>query len=524
MESALGSDAAPAVRIDALSKAFGPTVALIDLSLAIASGEVHALLGENGAGKSTLVKILSGLNRPDQGTIEIFADKVQIRDPRESHALGIQTAFQEISLVGTLTVTQNMLLPYEPTGPLGTIRRRRSEEIVRAVLARYGLDDVDPRREVGDLDLTLRQRIEIVRALHREPRILLLDEPTSALSGADVEWLGALIEQARATGITIVFISHRMQEVRQFCTSMTILRNGTSVGSFAIDEISDDKVIELVIGRSLAATFPDKTSGVADTASTPVLQARDLAVDGTLDGVSVDLLPGRIHGVAGLNGMGQRALFHALFGMAPLSGGTIEVNGQPVLLRSPSDAVLANIGISLVPEERKTEALFLEMTGRENVSLPVIANYVKGGLVRDTDESGAVSRVLDMVQVDQRALYTACKAFSGGNQQKIVIAKWLLAESRILLLYDPTRGVDVGTKAEIYQLVRGYANAGGAVLFYSTDIAELVNLCDEVLVIYRGREAARLSDPGLTEANIMRAALGEAAGASSPSGAHERRQ
>jgi ribose transport system ATP-binding protein len=517
MESRMTPRSQAAVRIDGLSKSFGPTVALTDLSFEIAAGEVHALLGENGAGKSTLVKILSGLNRPDRGDIQIFEQPVEVRDPLESHRLGIQTAFQEISLVTTLTVTQNMLLPYEPVSMLGTIRRRRSEEIVRDVLAHYGLDAVDPRREVGDLDLTLRQRLEIVRALHRDPRILLLDEPTSALSGADVEWLGALIERVRASGTTIVFISHRMQEVRQFCSSMTILRNGTNVGSFAIEDITDEEVIELVIGRSLAATFPEKKAAYSDT-SAPVLAARDIAVDGALDGVSLDLLSGRIHGVAGLNGMGQRELFHALFGMAPLSGGSIAVGGQPVLLRSPADAVRANIGISLVPEERKTEALFLEMTGRENVSLPVIDGFVKSGLVRGVDENRAVSRVLDMVQVDRRALYTPCKAFSGGNQQKIVIAKWLLAESRVLLLYDPTRGVDVGTKAEIYQLVRAYANAGGAVLFYSTDIAELVNLCDDVLVIYRGREAARLSDPALTEASIMRAALGNVTAAAPSSG------
>lgn len=511
-----------AVRISGLSKSFGPTIALQDLSLEIAVGEVHALLGENGAGKSTLIKILSGLNWPDRGEIRIFDELANIRRPKDSYNLGVQTAFQEISLISTLTVTQNMLLPYEPSGALGIIRRRRSEEIVREVLERHGLGDIDPRGEVGDLDLPLRQKIEIVRALHRNPRILLLDEPTSALSGPDVQWLEDIIERVRESGTTIVFISHRIQEVRQFCSSLTVLRNGSNVGSFRVDEISDERIIELVIGRSLAATFPDKQTAPAASAPAPMLRARGLEVGGVLKGVSLDLIPERVHGVAGLNGMGQRELFFALFGMLPISAGSLEVSGQAVLLRSPYDAVKANIGISLVPEDRKTEALFLEMTGRENVSLPLIGKFVRGGLIRGAKESVAVRRVLDMVQVDARALYTACKDFSGGNQQKIVLAKWLLAESRILLLYDPTRGVDVGTKAEIYQLIRAYARAGGTVLFYSTDVPELVNLCDDVRVIYRGREAAWLQGAELTEARIMRAALGtvgaKAAPASAPLG------
>jgi len=236
-----------------------------------------------------------------------------------------------------------------------------------------------------------------------------------------------------------------------------------------------------------------------------------------LDGFSIDLWPGEIMGIAGLEGMGQRDLFFSLFGMTTPTSGTILVGGKPVTLKSPRDAIRKDIGISLVPEERKTEALALTMTGRENVSLPIIDRFKRLGLVDVTRESAAVARVLDLVQVDRRALYSACSVSSGGNQQKLVIAKWLLTESRILLLYDPTRGVDVGTKAEIYILIREFAKAGGAVLFHSTDVPELVNLCDEVKVIYRGREVAALSDDRLTENNIMRAALGETLENNAPS-------
>ena len=500
---------APAVEIRGLSKAFGATVALDDVSLTIPRGEVHALLGENGAGKSTLVKILSGLSRQDTGEVALFGDAARIDTPRDSHRLGIQTAHQEISLIGDLTVVQSMLLPYEPIGPTGHIRRRDSERQVRRALAELGLNDIDPHAEVRTLALPTRQKIEIARAVSRKPRLLLLDEPTSSLSGNDVQWLGALFDRLRAEGTTIVFISHRMQEVRDFCDSLTILRNGRMVGGFRAGEISDDRVIELVIGRSLAATFPPKPAEPARRGEAPILAAEGLAIEGGMEDFSFSLWSGEILGVGGLDGMGQRDLFLALFGMVGISAGDILIGGNRVTLRTPKDAVNSRIGISFVPEDRKTEALFLALTGRENISLPIIDSCVRFGLVDLQQESQAVGRALDMVQVDRRALHSPCNVFSGGNQQKIAIAKWLLAESRVLLMYDPTRGVDVGTKAEIYALMRAYAEAGGAVLYYSTDVPELVNLCDSVMVIYRGRKAASLAGDEITEASIMRAALGE---------------
>ena len=504
-----GSGAPAAFEVVGLRKHFGATIALDDVSLAVGSGDVHALLGENGAGKSTLVKILSGLIRPDAGDIFLFGEPARLGDPRAAHRSGIQTAYQEISLIKDLTVTQNMLLPYEPAYLGGQVRRRRSEELAREILRTLGLDDIDPRVEVATLDLSTQQRIEIARAISREPRILLLDEPTSALSGKDVEWLHGQVDALRERGVTTVFISHRMQEVRRFCDNLTVLRNGANVGSFAVTDISEEEVIALVIGRSLAATFPEKPPRSADAPAEPVLSAEGFAAGGRLKDLSFALRPGDVLGIAGLEGMGQRELFLALFGMIRPTAGTVSVYGKPVTLRSPRDALRADIGISLVPEERKTEALALEMTGRENVSLPVIERFRRFGVIDTAAEAAAVAQVLDLVQVDRRALHTACKVFSGGNQQKLAIAKWLLTENRILLMYDPTRGVDVGTKAEIYVMIRAYASAGGAVLFYSTDVPELVNLCDEVKVVYRGHEAATLSGDALSEAAVMRAALGE---------------
>ena len=505
--------APPAIAVNGLAKRFGSTVALDACSFEAVPGEVHALLGENGAGKSTLVKALAGLIKPDVGTVHLFGEPVRIEGPAAAHRLGIQTAFQEISLVKDLTVGQAMLLPYEPVGALGVIRRARARRSVRETLAALGLGDVDPEAEIRALPLPLRQKLEIARAVSRQPRILLLDEPTASLSGQDVVWLERLVEQQKKAGVCVVFISHRMQEVRAFSDRLTILRNGRHVGTFSTAEVTDDRVINLVIGRSLAATYPPRPERAGEMAGAPALAAVGLSVGDALRDATLELWPGRILGVAGLAGMGQRELFFSLFGLLPPSAGEIRVRDRKVTLRSPQDAVRAGIGISLVPEERKTEGLFLPLTGSENVSLPSIGRFVHRGLIDLDEEARAVRETLTQVQVDPRALYSPAKVFSGGNQQKIALAKWLLTGSRILLLYDPTRGVDVGTKAEIYALMRRYADEGGAVLFYSTDVPELVNLCDEVIVLYRGREAARVSGEALSEDAIMRSALGRGEGA-----------
>ncbi len=497
-----------ALTMEGVSKHFGATQALDGVSFQIGAGEIHALLGENGAGKSTLVKILSGLTRPDAGTISVFGSRADIADARAAHALGLRTAFQEISLVPDLSVADNLLLPEAPTHLGFVLDRRRAAEWVDGILTRLELRDVDPRMDVRDCALPIRQKLEIARAISREPKILLLDEPTSALSARDVEWLGRRIAELRERGTTVVFITHRMPEVRRFCDRLTILRNGRHVGSFAVSEISDQEVVRLVIGRSLAAAFPKRQSPLPSRTGTPALSVRGMRIKGHLDDMSLDLWPGEILGIAGLQGMGQNELFYALFGLTPTDGGTIEVRGEPVDLASPRDAIDARIGISLVPEDRKSEALALKLNGRENVSLPVITRFARFGWLDLARERRAVDRILERVQVHPRALYRPCSSFSGGNQQKIAIAKWLLAESRILLLFDPTRGVDVGTKHEIYLLMREFADAGGAVLFYSTDVLEIVNLCDRVAVMYSGRKRAELSGEEIAEETIMRVALG----------------
>jgi ribose transport system ATP-binding protein len=501
----------PAVAIEHVRKAYGATVAVDDVSFTIEAASVHALLGENGAGKSTIVKLLSGLALPDRGEFRIAGTPTRLSSPRVAHARGIQTAFQEMALVKDMTVLDNMLCPYGPLNALGMIRRRQAETVVAAHLDALGID-IALEEEIGALELAEQQKIEIARAIFRKPKILLLDEPTSTLSGRDVDWLGDIIARLRQQGVTILFISHRLREVRAFCDGVTVLRNGRHIATGRVADYSDDDVIGMIAGRALSQTLAHRPQSVRGLGP-EVLRADHIATTGKLRDGSFALHAGEIVGVAGLQGMGQLDLFLACFGMAEVTTGTLSVDGRQVFIASPVDAVRADIGISLVPEDRKTEALFLKLDGRHNASLPVIERFVRGGLIDAAAETKAVENVFDRVEVDRRALWTRAGAFSGGNQQKIVIAKWLLAESRILLLFDPTRGIDVGTKSELYSLIEAYAAAGGAVLLYSTEVPELVHLAHRVLVFYAGRVAAELAGAQISEEAILRAALGsEAAG------------
>jgi ribose transport system ATP-binding protein len=497
---------APAISLDEIRKAFGATLAVDGASFAVEPGSVHALLGENGAGKSTVVKLLSGLVQPDAGRIHVAGREVRIDSPRAAHRLGIQTAFQEMTLVKDLTILDNVLLSSAPSNALGMIERRTAEASVAQHFAKLGLAGIDLHDEVRDIELAVKQKIEIARALYRNPSILLLDEPTSSLSGRDVDWLGDIIARERASGVTVVFISHRLREVRAFCDRMTILRNGRHIATANVADVPDSEVIRMIAGRSIGQAFPPRPAGRSKAGSV-VLSAEGLSA-GRARKVSFALHQGEILGVAGLQGMGQLSLFLACFGMAEVEAGEIAVDGKPVVLTSPADAVAAEIGISMMPEDRKSEALFLKLSGKHNASLPVIGRFARYGLIDATRETEAVQAVFRRVDVEDRALWTRAGAFSGGNQQKIALAKWLLAESRALLLYDPTRGIDVGTKHEIYQLMRGFTAAGGAILFYSTEIPELVHLADRVLVLYQGTIADLIEADRLDEETIVRATLG----------------
>ena len=493
----------PCIEAVEVFKSFGGVQALQGASFEAGRGEVHALVGENGAGKSTLIKILSGLLHLDRGEIRLDGRDVRVDQPAEAQRLGIGTVFQELTLLPHMTVAENLLLRREPRDRLGFIRRSEvTREAVR-LLDGLGLPQISADALVGDLPLAQRQLVEIAKVISRSPSIVLLDEPTSALSEREVAWLFELIRRLRGGGLTIVFTSHRWNEVRDLSDRITIFRNGQRVGTFAATEITEDRAVELMTGRQLSAVFPP-LAPLAD--AQPELTVRGLAT-GRVRGVDFTLHRGEILGIGGLQGQGQRDLFLALFGAQRVRAGTVLIRGRPVVIRHPKDAIGAGIGIALVPEDRKAEGLLLPMSVRQNMTLPVLGGLGRLGYLDFSRETQTVQRMIGQLDIRTPGPDQAVGALSGGNQQKVLIGRWLLTEARILLLYDVTRGVDVATKHDIYQLVTRLGAEGRAILYYSSDTAEVAHLCHRVLVMREGRIATELRSPGITADALVRASL-----------------
>ncbi len=496
---------APDLRIRGLRKVYGPTIALEGADLDVRAGAVHAVIGENGAGKSTLVKILAGLVVPDAGTAEIGGDAADLGSPRDAQRAGVATAFQELSLAPDLTVGENLSLPRPPQNRLGIVSRRASMQAAQDALHEWEAGHIDPLARVGGLSLSAKQQVEIVGALAREPRLLILDEPTAALGGNEVEWLFRQVARLReGRGCTVLFVSHRLSEVRELCDSMTVMRNGRRAGSSDSTSIGEKEIIEMMIGESLEQIFPERPP---EPTGPSVLAAHQIE-SGGLRSASLELRRGEILGIAGLQDHGQRHLFRALFGADRIDSGYIELDGSAVRFRSPRSAIRAGIGISLVPEERATEGALLTMSGRANLTLPTLDRFARVGWINRSREKAAALEVLHALDIDERALWEPVEALSGGNQQKIIIGKWLIAKARVMLLYDPTRGVDIRTKAEIYRLTTELAAGGTSVLLYSTDLDEIVNLCHRAQVCYRGTLGAPISGANLTNQALLTEMLG----------------
>ena len=465
-------------------------------------------LGRNGAGKSTMIKIISGVYRPDAGKIKIMGDEVVLKTPWEGVEHGVVVVHQELSLVPDLTVAENLLMPRPPVNKAGLISNNEIEAEAAAFFEKIGIHDLFPGDYVSSLTLRSKQILEIAKALYRRPVILILDEPTSALSIRDVQWLSEIIRGLRDQDHAIVYISHRLGEIKDLCDRLTILRNGKEVGTYRTHEIDDDEVIRLMVGRSLAASFPPKPEYGRITES--AVEIQDLTSESGLSGISLSLHKGEVLGVAGLQGQGQRSLFRCLFGLEHPTGGRIVVDGRTIRIRTPRDAIHAGLGFNmgLVPEERKTEGLILDLSIRQNLTLPVIDEITEMGWINNEEERKKVEEVAGKINIDLEVIETEANSLSGGNQQKVVIAKWLLARCKNMLMFDPTRGVDVATKFEIYNLIRKMADDGNSVLIYSSELPELVNLCDRVLALYDGKVMEEFEGLDITEEKILAAILG----------------
>jgi ribose transport system ATP-binding protein len=496
--------AAPLFRMHGIAKRYGGVVALDDARLECRRGRIHAVLGENGAGKSTLIKIMAGVVQPDAGTMEIDGAPASFRNPAEATKAGIACIFQELSLLPDLTVADNISI-INPPRRMGLIDHREQNRIARKALARAGASDIHPQAKVKDLPLSRRQMVEIAKALARDPQILILDEATSALTAGDVATVFAVLKQLRAEGLAIVYISHRMHEIAELANDCTVYRNGRYVATFEAGTKSDEAIVEMMIGREYKSVFPPKPLRRRD--ERPVLSVRNLSWGERLRDISFELKPGEIMGLGGLDGQGQREMLLGLFGVLVGLGGTIEIDGRPVSLKSPRAAKSRRAGMALIPEDRKTEGLMLPMSVKDNLSFAALDRLTRFGIVDQVRETQAVGEMIRLLQIKAPDTSAPANALSGGNQQKVIIAKWLMNEPRIILLNDPTRGIDVGTKQEMYQLMRKLADQGSSLLFYSTDYDELIGLCDRVAVMYDGRFQRVLEGADITEKTLVASAL-----------------
>jgi ribose transport system ATP-binding protein len=471
-----------AVRMRGISKAFNGVRVLNGVDFDVASGEIHSLVGGNGAGKSTLMKILEGVVLPDEGSIEIAGRAVAFHSSRDARAAGVAMIFQELSLVPTLTVAQNVFLTVEPRKG-GLIDDREAEARTRALLAELGID-LDPQAIVGDLPMALRQLIEIAKALSQDARVLIMDEPTSSLGRSETEQLFDLMRRLRERGIAIVYISHRMEEVFEISDRITVLRDGMRILTVPTAQATMEQIINAIVGRPYAAAAHSSAPTHVE-AGEILLEVRNLVREPRLRGVSFVLRRGEIVGLAGLMGSGRTELARAIFGIDRLDSGEILVGGRLLREGNPQGAMSAGIG--LIPEDRAGQGLVVDHSIRDNLLAPILSRLTRGGIIDDRRGDLVCESFRERLQIKARSLTQPVRSLSGGNQQKVVIAKWLATEPRILLMDEPTAGVDVGTKQEIVQLIRRLANEGRAILLISSELPELLAAADRVLVMRSGR-------------------------------------
>jgi ribose transport system ATP-binding protein len=497
------SDGHSILSMRGISKRYGGVRALEDVDFESRKGSIHGVLGENGAGKSTLIKIAAGVVKPDQGEMTLDGQPVAFASPATANLAGVVCIFQELSLMPDLSVADNISASAPPRR-FGLIDQKAQRRRAEALLARIGCEDVNPLIRVRDLPLSRRQMVEIAKALGKDPKVLILDEATSALTHADVETIYRVLADLKQQGLSILYISHRMNEIDALCDRLSVFRNGSHISSFDKGAHSPDEIVEMMIGREIASQFPPKPNHARPAAH---LKVRDLRWENRLKGVSFELGKGEILGLGGLDGQGQKTLLLALFGVLSGATGEVSLGGQPGLAHSPVAAKAGNKRIALIPEDRKTEGLMLPMSVAENLVSASLPRVSRGLLIDQARERSAVKGAVERLRIKVGQTSDPVSTLSGGNQQKVVIAKWLMTEPEVILLNDPTRGIDVGTKQEIYQLLRDLAAEGAAILFYSTDYEELIGCCDRLAIMYDGRIAKELEGIAITEKNILAASL-----------------
>ncbi len=492
----------PILSLEGVAKSYGGVRALIDGRLDLHAGQITALVGENGAGKSTLVKIITGVVAPDAGSIRLDGDPVRIGSPEQARALGISAIFQEPVLFNALTVAENIFIEGRPRRRVlgvSVIDWPSMRSRARDILA--GLDpSIDPDAILGRLSVAQRHIVQIARALSNQARIVIMDEPTAALSHREAEDLFAITRRLRDEGRAILFISHKFDEVFALCDRYAAFRDGEGVGQGAIADVTGDSLVKLMVGRDLDRIFPKETVPIGHE----VLRVDALGRDGEYEDVSFDLRAGEILGVYGLIGAGRSEVMAALFGTAPADSGSIVLAGHPVRIRSPADAI--SRGIGLVPEDRQAQGAHLRLSISDNIALASLDRLSAAGFLRPRRERSEASELTSALGVRMSGLDQRVEDLSGGNQQKVVIAKWLATRPRVLILDEPTKGIDVGAKSQVHALMGGLAAKGVGIIMVSSELPEILGMADRVLVMRRGRVQGLLSREEATPERVIRMA------------------
>ena len=493
------------LRLENVSKAFPGVQALDRVDFEVRAGEVHALLGENGAGKSTLIKIVSGVYQPDGGTILIDGQAARFATPSDAQRAGIATIYQELLLFPELSVAENIFLGHAPRTALGTIdwgaMRARAQEL----LASLEIRDLDVARPVGALSVGNRQRVEIAKALSQNARILIMDEPTAALAEADVLHLFRIVRLLRERDVGIVYISHRLEEVFELADRVTVLRDGQFVGTRRVAGCSPDELITMMVGRTIDNLFPKLPAAIGQ----PVLEVRRLNGRPSFHEVSLEVRAGEIVGLAGLVGSGRSELAQAIFGIQPPQSGELLLDGRAVRIGSPDAA--KRLGIAYVPEDRGHQGLIRPMRLRENISLAVLRDVARGPFIDRRAETALAEKSIRQFNVRASGPEQVVAKLSGGNQQKVVLSKWLASAPRVLIMDEPTRGIDIGAKSEIHRLMSGLAQAGLAILMISSELPEIMGMSDRILVMREGTIVAEFAREGATQEAIAAAMMSASA-------------
>lgn len=488
----------PIIQVQNVSKSFGGVQALKEVQLEIFPGEVHALLGENGAGKSTLIKIITGLQQPDSGQLFLMGKPVHFSSTRAAQLQGVAAIYQEPSLFPDLDIAENIFVGRQPRNRRGVDWQAMYREAAQ-LLRRLG-SSLDPRTKARELSVAQQQVVEIARALSINAKVFIMDEPTSSLTQSEVEELFTIVRQLRAAGTAIVFISHRLEELFALADRVTILRDGAYIGTQPMSNVTTEDLIRMMVGRNLEQLFPKQ----AVTAGEVVLQVENLGVEGVFSGVSFNLRRGEIVGMAGLIGAGRTNVAQAIFGIEPATEGVLKLASQVVTIKNPQTAM--QLGIGYVPEDRKEQGLVLEMSIAQNITLPSLKRFTSLGWLKSKPELAEAHASSKQLEVKMTGVGQKVGQLSGGNQQKVVLAKWLGTKPQVLILDEPTRGIDVGTKAAVHRLMSSLAAEGMAILMISSELPEILGMSDRILVMRSGRLTGEFSRAEANQEKLMAAA------------------